>query len=49
MGRARKLSQQLLNEPFNEVKTRVVRFRVVGWMRLRNLLPCRQMVQLHDH
>jgi hypothetical protein len=26
MGYTRKLSQQLLNEPFNEVKARMVRF-----------------------
>jgi hypothetical protein len=29
MGRTRVLTQQLLNEPFNEVKKRMVRFRAV--------------------
>jgi len=29
MGRSRELSQQLLNEPFNEVKARMVRFSIV--------------------
>jgi hypothetical protein len=36
MGRTRELSQQLLNEPFNEVKKRMVSFRVGGCMNLRN-------------
>jgi hypothetical protein len=44
MGRTRELAQQLFNEPFDEVKKRMVRFRAVGWTCLRILLPCRQMV-----
>jgi len=31
MTRARQLSQQLFNEPFNEVKARMVCVRVVDW------------------
>ena len=31
MGRSRELCQQLLEQPFNEVKARVVRFLHCGW------------------
>jgi len=30
LGRSRELCQQLLNEPFNEVKEQMVRFRIMN-------------------
>jgi hypothetical protein len=49
MGRGRELSKQLLHEPFNEVKARVVRFRIVHMSTFARSVVFRQTVQLYGH
>ena len=45
MGRSKELCQQLLDEPFNEVKAQMVRFHIVNGQ-FRDLLACRRRVLL---